>query len=133
MQTFATTQENGIAGKHLIIEAVGSEQHLLNDEKLIRESIIAAANAGKFAIVELTIKKFVPRGVTGYALLTESHIAIHTWPEYNYAAIDIFTCGEKDPMIILTELKTRLKLEKIKITRLARGKTTELHKNEMVT
>jgi len=124
-------QENGIAGKHLIVEAVGSEQHLLNDEKLVKESLVAAANAGKFAILELTTRKFVPRGVTGYALLAESHIAIHTWPEYNYAAIDIFTCGEKDPMLVLNELKVRLKLEKIKITRISRGKTTE-HKTEMV-
>ena len=122
MQVFATNEQTGIAGKHLIIEAVGSEQHLLNDEKLIRESIIAAANSAKFSIFELTTKKFVPRGVTGYAFSAESHITIHTWPEYNYAAIDIFTSVEKDPMLVLNELKGRLSLEKIKITSVNRGR-----------
>ncbi len=126
-----TMQENGITGKHLIVEAIGSEQHLLNDEKLVKESLIAAANAGNFTVFELTTKKFVPRGVTGHTFSAESHIIIHTWPEYNYVAIDILTFGERDPMLALNELKTKLMLEKIKITRIARGKTIE-HKNEII-
>ena len=123
MQVYAS-QEKNIAGKHLIIDAVGSEQHLLNDEKLIRESLIDAANAGKFLILNISTHKFAPRGVTAYALLAESHIAIHTRPEHNYAAIDIFSYNPEDnaPMFLLNELKARLKLEKIKITSLKRGK-----------
>ena len=100
MQVFAERERTGgIAGKHLIIEAVGSEQHILNDEKLIRASLIAAARAGDFSIVEVATHKFVPRGVTGYARLEEAHFAIHTWPEHNYAAIDVFGCGDKSKII----------------------------------
>lgn len=120
----AEEQKNSITGKHLIIEAVSSEQHLLNDQKLIRESLIAAANTGKFAILDMSVHRLAPRGVTAYALLAESHISVHTWPEHNYAAIDIFTCSDKEPMLALNELKTRLKLERIKITKISRGKGT---------
>lgn len=126
MQVYITglEKQGSIAGKHLIIEAVGSEQHLLNDQKLIRESLIAAANAGKFAILDMSVHRLEPRGVTGYALLAESHISVHTWPQHNYAAIDIFTCSDKEPMLVLNVLKSRLKLEKIKITSISRGKGT---------
>ena len=65
----------------------------LNDEAFLRTSITSAAKGAGATLLNLITHRFEPQGVTGLALLAESHISIHTWPESGYAAVDVFTCG----------------------------------------
>ena len=80
--------------KHLLLELYGCDYEKLNDESFLRCSLNRAAKFAKATVLNLISNKFEPQGVTAIALLAESHISIHTWPESNYSAIDIFTCGQ---------------------------------------
>ena len=66
----------------------------LNDESFLRCTLNRAAKLANATVLNLISNKFEPQGVTAIALLAESHISIHTWPESNYSAVDIFTCGQ---------------------------------------
>ena len=83
-----------IVGKHCILELYDCDKSKLNDEAFIRTNITSAAKSAGATLINLISHHFEPQGVTGLALLAESHISIHTWPENGYAAIDIFTCGD---------------------------------------
>jgi S-adenosylmethionine decarboxylase len=108
------------AGIHLIADfwggkAIESEEEL----KALLERTVKAANANSLKSI---VYKFNPQGITGVVLLAESHISIHTWPEFNYAAIDIFTCGDKTrPDKALEFLKSELNPKKVIIKRIKRG------------
>ena len=80
-------------GRHCIYELYGGNPNKLNDESFVKEAPTSAANHSGATLLSLTSHKFEPQGVTALALLSESHISIHTWPELGYAAIDAFTCG----------------------------------------
>ena len=79
--------------KHLLLELFRCDYEKLNDESFLRCTLNRAAKLAKATVLNLISNKFEPQGVTAIALLAESHISIHTWPESNYSAIDIFTCG----------------------------------------
>ncbi len=81
-------------GTHCILEVRGCPFHLLNDLAFIEQSLELASQKGLSTLLQLTSQKFDPQGVTALALLAESHLSIHTWPEHGYAAIDMFTCGD---------------------------------------
>ena len=81
-------------GRHCILELYQCDQGKLNDEAFIRTTITSSAKIAGATLINLVTHSFKPQGVTGLALLAESHISIHTWPEIGYAAIDVFTCGE---------------------------------------
>ena len=80
-------------GKHLILEIYGCNYEKLNDEPYLRYQLNSAAKQANALVLNIISNKFEPYGVTAIALLAESHVSIHTWPESKYAAIDIFTCG----------------------------------------
>jgi len=80
--------------KHLLLELYKCDYEKLNDESFLRCTLNRAAKFAKATVLDLISKKFEPQGVTAIALLAESHISIHTWPESNYSAVDIFTCGQ---------------------------------------
>ena len=80
--------------KHLLLELYGCDYEKLNDESFLRCSLNRAAKLAKATVLNLISNKFEPQGVTAIALLAESHISIHSWPESNYSAVDIFTCGQ---------------------------------------
>ncbi len=82
-------------GKHCILELYECDQYKLNDEAFIRTSLTSASKIAGATLLNMITYRFQPQGVTGLALLAESHISIHTWPESRYAAIDVFTCGEQ--------------------------------------
>ena len=84
-----------IIGKHCILELYGCDPIKLNDESFVRTSLTSASKVAGANLLNMITYKFDPQGVTGLALLAESHISIHTWPESRYAAIDVFTCGKK--------------------------------------
>ena len=80
--------------KHLLLELYRCDREKLNDESFLRCSLNRAAKLANGTVLNLISNKFEPQGVTAIALLAESHISIHTWPESNYSAVDIFTCGQ---------------------------------------
>ena len=83
-----------IIGKHCILELYECDTGKLNDEAFIRTTLTTAAKSAGATLINLITHHFEPQGVTGLALLAESHISIHTWPESGYAAVDVFTCGD---------------------------------------
>lgn len=82
-------------GTHCILELHGCSFDILNDEQFVRETLRQASRQAGAVLLRLSSHHFEPQGVTAVGILAESHLSIHTWPEYGYAAIDIFTCGTK--------------------------------------
>ncbi len=93
---------------------------VLDDPDYVRESLLAACDNGGFSVIGIDIREFSPRGVTGMVLLSESHVSIHTWPEYHFAAVDIFSCSGAG-WEALEELKRRLDVERADVRELDRG------------
>lgn len=81
-------------GKHLLIELRECNTKILSDLKKVQDVLITAAKVADATIVEVAFHEFSPFGISGMVVIVESHLSIHTWPEYNYAAVDIFTCGD---------------------------------------
>ncbi len=109
-----------VLGKHVVAELWVRDQNRLNDLDLIQDALLAACARGEFTVLHVSTHAFSPHGVTAIVLLSESHMSIHTWPEYGYAAVDIFTCGGK-PQRALEELERRLDVERMDVRELDRG------------
>ena len=96
-------------GTHLLLELGDCNPKLLNDLEYVKATMISAAKAIGATIVGQSFHKFSPQGVTGVLAIAESHLSIHTWPEYSYAAADLFTCGNDiDPEIAANILIEKL-------------------------
>jgi len=80
--------------KHILFTLKECNQSLLDDETFVRDIVYQASLKCKSTLLALNSHKFNPQGVTCIAMLAESHISIHTWPEKGMAVCDIFTCGE---------------------------------------
>lgn len=94
----------------------------IDDPKEIKRILIEAAKKANNTPLKISIHKFNPHGITGVILLAESHIALHSWPEFDYLAIDIFTCGKKAfPYKTLDYLKKIFKPKKVQVFTLERG------------
>ena len=79
---------------HFLLELYRCDNKKLNDESFLRCTLNNAAKHANAKVLNLVSNKFEPQGVTAIALLAESHLSIHTWPEEKYSAVDIFTCGQ---------------------------------------
>ena len=115
---------NGIKKKHIGIHLIADFWYGENieDLKKLKEILLGAVKASNNTLLKIAIHKFQPQGITGIVLLAESHIAIHTWPELNYIAIDIYTCGDKsNPDKALEYLRKKLKPKKVKLKKIERG------------
>ena len=108
------------AGIHLIAEFwYGKEIKTKKEAERILKNSVKEARA---TALEIVIHKFNPQGLTGVILLAESHIAVHSWPELNYTAIDIFTCGDKSSADKALEyFKRELNPKKVKVIKIKRG------------
>tara|TARA_B100001123_G_scaffold311139_1_gene347973 strand:- start:6695 stop:7084 length:390 start_codon:yes stop_codon:yes gene_type:complete len=116
-------------GKHLILELKQCDEILLNDIEYVKDSMIEAARTIGATIVDETFHKFNPLGVTGVVAIAESHLTIHTWPEYSYAAIDIFSCSERfKPQKAAAFLKEKFRAVESSTTEIARGVLSDLTK-----
>ena len=93
-RSFVNNKKSSYQSKHLLLELYLCDYDKLNDESFLRCALNRAAKFAKATVLNLISNKFEPQGVTAIALLAESHISIHTWPESNYSAVDIFTCGQ---------------------------------------
>ena len=94
LNTFSDEQKLIHQSKHLLLELYRCDCEKLNDESFLRCILNRASKLANATVLNLISNKFEPQGVTAIALLAESHISIHTWPESNYSAVDIFTCGQ---------------------------------------
>ena len=107
-------------GVHLLIELW--TKHFLDDSNRIREIIIKAINTCGATMLGIDLHVFTPNGgISGVAILQESHLSIHTWPEYDYAAIDLFVCGTINPHLAVPVITDEFKPFKIDVQEIRRG------------
>ena len=110
LSSFNDDQKLSHQSKHLLLELYKCDYEKLNDESFLRCTLNRAAKLANATVLNLISNKFEPQGVTAIALLAESHISIHSWPESNYSAVDIFTCGQN----MLPELASQYLIEALK-------------------
>ena len=109
-------------GKHLLLELKGCDKEVLNDLDFLKDILLAAASEAGATVLGESFHRFNPHGVSGVVIIAESHLCIHTWPEYGYAAADIFTCGNS----VQPERAAEILIEKLgsknhSITEIPRG------------
>lgn len=111
-----------VLGIHLMLELKACNSDLLDDLDYVKDSMVRAADEVGAHIIGESFHRFYPRGVTGILAIAESHICIHTWPEYRYAAADIFTCSTtSEPKRAAQILIDRLESKEASLTELKRG------------
>lgn len=117
-------ERNGLvyAGTHLLLDFWGASA--LNDEEALRQALIDSVEACGATLLHIHLHQFsINGGISGVAVLAESHISLHTWPERGYAAFDIFMCGECDPYKAVPVLRAALTPEAVQIGEQKRGLT----------
>jgi S-adenosylmethionine decarboxylase len=115
---------NGVpcAGVHLIVDLHGAEG--LNDIDLIDATLRRCVVAARATLLHIHLHHFHPNGVSGVAVLAESHISIHTWPDIGYAALDVFMCGKAEPDACIPILRSAFKAQRVAVNELLRGRDT---------
>jgi S-adenosylmethionine decarboxylase len=112
---------NGVrcAGVHLIVDVHGGQG--LDDIDLIEATLRGCVSAAQATLLHIHLHHFQPNGVSGVAVLAESHISIHTWPDAGYAALDVFMCGKADPDACIPVLREAFKAQRVEVNELLRG------------
>jgi S-adenosylmethionine decarboxylase len=115
-----------ILGRHLLAELSGCRKQILEDLSGLEEILNEAARRSGATIVKSVFHRYNPQGLSGIVVIAESHISIHTWPEYEYAAVDCFTCGTKvDPDVALDYIRESLESASMQVRQLSRGLPSE--------
>ncbi|AWT60744.1 MAG: S-adenosylmethionine decarboxylase proenzyme [Candidatus Moanabacter tarae] len=83
-----------VLGRHYLFELYGCAEKFLVDIEVLKKSMISAAETAGATVVNSVFHGYSPQGLSGVVVISESHLTVHTWPELNYAAVDVFTCGE---------------------------------------
>jgi S-adenosylmethionine decarboxylase len=108
------------AGVHLLVELWNPR--FLTETDRIREIMIKCIDACGATMLSIDLHVFSPSGgVSGVAILQESHISIHSWPEYGYAALDVFVCGTINPRLAIPVLETEFQPERMEVQEVKRG------------
>jgi len=81
-------------GRHLLMELKDCNGEVLDDVDALKDALLTAADEAGATVLDESFHRFSPHGISGVVIIAESHLFIHTWPEYSYAAADIFTCGD---------------------------------------
>ncbi|MGA1861506.1 adenosylmethionine decarboxylase [Deferribacter thermophilus] len=114
-------------GKHILVEFYGCDRDVLNNSSLLDKEMQTAALKSGATIINSVFHTFSPYGVSGVVVIAESHLTIHTWPEYGYAAVDLFTCGDTvDPWIAFDHLKKILKSTHTSTIEMKRGQLNDI-------
>ncbi len=109
-------------GRHVLVEFYGCEEGILDDLRGIETHMVSAAREAGAEVLEVAFHQFAPQGVSGVVVISESHLTIHTWPEYGYAAVDIFTCGQNvNPWVSCNYLKQRFAAKNMTAREVKRG------------
>jgi len=109
-------------GKHIIMDASGCNPEILNDLNYVRQLLVEAAKEANATVLNVAFHHFTPQGVSGVVVISESHFSIHTWPEYGYAALDFYTCGDINPKVACDYVAQHLKASYTQITEVLRGR-----------
>lgn len=118
-----------ILGRQTMLELYGCKKARLNDIAFIEAMMIEAARRASATVVQQFFHQFSPFGVSGTVVIAESHINIHTWPEHDFAAVDLFTCGsEMEVMEACGYLVEALEAQKHTIKTYERGDMTLIQK-----
>ena len=126
-------------GRHILVEYYNCDKEILKDHKIIEEYMREAAIRSKATIVTSCFHRFNPWGVSGAVIIQESHLTIHTWPEYGYASVDLYTCGDTiNPWDAFDYLEDVLGAERSESTEIARGMVEKIRnyskvKDEVIT
>jgi len=112
---------NGVrcAGVHLIVDLHGAQR--LDDIDHIEATLRRCVEAAKATLLHIHVHHFKPNGVSGVAVLAESHISIHTWPDAGYAALDVFMCGSAEPDACIPVLREAFGAKRIGVNEMLRG------------
>lgn len=108
-------------GRHILAEFYDCSPSVLNDPQVIEQYMNAAADASGATIVQSVFHHFSPHGVSGVVVVQESHLAVHTWPEYGYAAVDYFSCGPVDVDAAFRLLEKSFGAERVVAKEISRG------------
>jgi len=109
-------------GRHILAEMYNCNKEILNDVEKTKEIMVNAAVIAGAEVVEVVFHKFSPYGVSGVVVISESHLAIHTWPEYGFASADLFTCGDHiNPWKAFEYLNEFLQAEQVVTFEMKRG------------
>jgi S-adenosylmethionine decarboxylase len=109
-------------GRHLIVEFFECTRELLNDLKSIERLCIKAVELSGASVIKPFFYQFSPFGITGVVIIAESHLSLHTWPEFGYCAFDFFVCGDDiDSEKALDFLKFELKAQNSTCLEIKRG------------
>ena len=108
-------------GRQLIVELYECDSLKIGEAHVVEQIMLDAAYAAKATIVAHKFHQFSPYGVSGTVIIAESHLSIHTWPEYRYCAVDIFTCGNLDNYQAVDLMKKQFKAERCLVTAVKRG------------
>jgi S-adenosylmethionine decarboxylase len=111
-------------GRHLVLELWGCQN--LNSSEIVERALVDIVNALHLTLLSMEVHPFSPVGVTGVAIVSESHVVIHTWPELGYAAVDVFTCGEqRNPEDAVPVLRRYFSPARIQVMEMTRGLITD--------
>jgi len=112
------------AGTHLIIDLFGAKR--LDDLKLVEDTLRRCVDVAGATLLHIHLHHFTPNGgVSGVAVLSESHISVHSWPEADYAAFDVFMCGEAKPQLTVEVLRQAFDAEDVVVKEHLRGEEME--------
>jgi S-adenosylmethionine decarboxylase len=113
---------NGVrcAGVHLIIDLHGARG--LDDIDLVEATLRRCVNAARATLLHIHVHHFKPNGISGVAVLAESHISIHTWPDAGYAALDVFMCGKATPDACVPVLREAFSASRVEVNEILRGR-----------
>ncbi len=109
-------------GRHLLVELFDCDPDVINNLESVKGALIEAAKRAQATIVDVVFHEFNPFGISGVVVIAESHLSIHTWPEYRYAAVDIFSCGDAlQPEVAANYLVEQFAAERTSIVEMQRG------------
>lgn len=113
------------AGTHLIIDLWGASH--LNDIPRMEKAFLDAIRESGATLLHIHMHHFTPNGgISGVAVLAESHISVHTWPERDYAAFDVFMCGDAEPEKAIAIFEQAFKPERLEVNNLLRGRMDDV-------
>jgi S-adenosylmethionine decarboxylase len=109
-------------GRHMLLELFDCDPDAINSLDIVKTSMVEAAKLAQATIVDVIFHEFNPFGISGVVVIAESHLAIHTWPEHRYAAVDVFSCGEVlQPELAADYLVEQLGAARASVVELQRG------------
>jgi len=124
-------------GNQLIVELYDCHEECIADARCVEEVLVKAVEISGAKMVQSVVHEFNPHGISGVVVIEESHFSVHTWPEYGYCALDIFTCGDEiDYRSALQYIKEKFQAQNMSVTEMKRGMldlpVKRLHKTEAV-